>query len=136
MALPRLVPLVTWLRVSRGCSGPRWACGQWSRWRRRLVLRVHFFVVGSTATGPRTIGTVSVSARLHGVAHYRSQVLLRAHGHLHYMCTSFARWAGWATCCDTHRRQVSSLSKSALHHLQMEFQRFETWVAHYYVRAF
>ena len=64
--------------------------------------------------------------------------LLRMHGHLHHMCTSFARWARCTPgYYDDHRRQVSSLGNLALHNLRIAFQRFDTQatMSHYYLRA-
>ena len=80
--------------------------------------------------------TTSASATLHYIAHRRSKVLLRTHGHLHCMCTPFVRWdrhvAGYR---DDHTRQISSFGNLTLHKLLIVFQRFDTWAAmlHYYL---
>ena len=77
---------------------------------------------GTTYARDYSAMTIFAGGTLRIIAHHRSQVLPRAHGHLHYMCMPFTLWACCAVSyCDDHRRQISSLSNLTLHNLRIAF---------------
>ena len=104
----------------------------WYALTRSLATRCQTISLLWGASGTRNYGvmTTSAGATVHNIAHHRSQVLVRVHGHLHYMCMSFARWARRAAgYYDDHGWQISSLSNLALQNPRIAFQRFEMWAA-------